>query len=101
MYTELISELGFPIVAAIAVAGAFWFVLRFLMNQLSRELRESRAEFQSSQTEQLSILVKLIDRIRALDDSIARTETIVRMIHGLEQNWGRVGKSQDDIDKRK
>jgi hypothetical protein len=43
--------------------------------------------------------VKLIDRIRALDNSIIRMETMIRILHDLPPDWERLGKL-DKNDKR-
>ena len=109
---QLISEVGFPITAALGLAGAFWFILKWLMNNLTGEIREVQeglsstqqelmSKLNSTQQEQYTILVKLIDRIRSLEDGITRVEIVMRTAHNLEQEWGRVGKAQDMGDKSK
>ena len=100
-FYKLISEVGFPITAALGIAGAFWFILKWLMGNLSKEIQEVQNKLNSTQQEQYAILVKLIDRIRSLEDAITRTEIIIRTAHNLEQEWGRVGKAQDKLDHQK
>jgi hypothetical protein len=39
-----------------------------------------------------SMVVKLIDRVRALDNSIIRLETMIRLMKELEPDWERMGK---------
>ncbi len=100
----LIAEVGFPITAALGVAFGFWAILKWLMNNLAGEIREVQqglaetqqelmAKLNSTQQEQYGILVKLIDRIRSLEDGITRVEIVMRTAYNLEQEWGRVGKS--------
>ena len=55
----------------------------------------------ATQQEQYTILVKLIDRVRSLEDAITRVEIMTRTAYNLEQDWGRVGKAQDQLDKNK
>tara|TARA_Y100000996_G_scaffold11102_1_gene9003 strand:+ start:407 stop:751 length:345 start_codon:yes stop_codon:yes gene_type:complete len=108
----LIAEVGFPITAALGVAFGFWAILKWLMNNLAGEIREVQqglaetqqelmSKLNSTQQEQYGILVKLIDRVRSLEDSITRIEIVVRTSYNLEQEWGRVGKAQDLGDKTK
>ena len=108
----LIAEVGFTITAAIGVAFGFWAILKWLMNNLTVEIREVQqglaetqqelmSKLNSTQQEQYGILVKLIDRVRSLEDSITRIEIVVRTSYNLEQEWGRVGKAQDLGDKTK
>jgi len=91
----LIAELGFPIASAIGAGTAIWVIVRWLMTNLHNEVQEIQAKLDSTQKEQYEILVKLIDRIRALEDSVTRTEIVIRTAHNLEQQWDRVGKSKD------
>ena len=111
IYT-MISELGFPVAAAIALGGGFWFTLKWLMNNVLGEIREvqdglSQAQSElmnklnATQQEQYTILVKLIDRVRSLEDAITSVEIMTRTAYNLEQDWGRVGKAQDQLDKNK
>ena len=46
------------------------------------------------------MVVKLIDRVRALDNSIIRLETMIRLMKELDPDWERLGKLEDE-DKRK
>lgn len=108
----LIAEIGFPITAAMGIAFGFWAILKWLMNNLTGEIKEVQdglsetqqelmSKLNSTQQEQYGILVKLIDRIRSLEDSITRVEIVMRTAHNLEQEWGRVGKAQDKVDQQK
>ena len=45
------------------------------------------------------IQIKLIDRVRALDNSIVRLEAMIRIIHDLNLNWDVLGKL-DKEDRR-
>jgi len=47
-----------------------------------------------------NMTVKLIDRVRALDNSIIRLETMIRVMKELDPDWERLGKL-DENDKRK
>ena len=93
---SLISELGFPIVTTLAVAGGMWVVVKWLMTTLERDISAVQEKLGRTQEEQYTILVKLIDRVRALEDGITRVEMITRTAYGLNQEWGRVGRANKD-----
>ena len=69
--------------------------MRWMMNSLHRDIEEVKAKLDSSQPSEMEILVKLIDRVRKLEDSDTRTEIVMRTAHNLEQEWQRVGRSED------
>ena len=91
----LIAEVGFPIVSALSVGAAIWAVMRWMMNSLHRDIEEVKAKLDTSNQSEMEILVKLIDRVRKLEDSVTRTEIVMRTAHNLEQEWQRVGRSDD------
>ena len=96
---SIIEELGFPIVTTLGVAGGMWFLLKWMMNTLERDIKQILDKLDKTQAEQYNILVKLIDRVRAMEDSIIRTEIVIRTVNNLHQEWGRIGKAQDSTDK--
>ena len=91
---SIIEELGFPIVTTLAVAGGLWFVLKWLMNTLERDIRGVQDKLTVTQSDQMTILIKLVDRVRALEDSITRVEVIVRTLHDLNPDWNQIGRSR-------
>ena len=52
----LISEVGFPITAAIALGGGFWFTLKWLMNNVLGEISEVQDGLSQAQTELMNKL---------------------------------------------
>ena len=91
---SIIEELGFPIVTTLAVAGGLWFLLKWLMNTLERDIRAVQEKLSNTQSEQMVILIKLVDRVRALEDSITRVEVITRTLHDLNPDWNQIGRSR-------
>ena len=85
---NMIETLGFPIFMAIACIGGIYFMMKWMMNSLMGKLSGL-----------WDMTVKLIDRIRALDNSIIRMETMIRILHDLPPDWERMGKL-DKEDKR-
>lgn len=64
-------------------------MLKWMMNTLLSKLQQM-----------WNMIVKLIDRIRALDNSIIRLETMIRLMKDLPPDWERLGKL-DEEDRRK
>ena len=90
---QIISEIGFPITAALGIAGAFWFIIRWLMSHITQKIQEVQNTLTRTQQEQYEVLVKLIDRVRSLEDGVSRAEIIIRTAYNLEQEWSRVGRA--------
>jgi hypothetical protein len=86
---EQVETLGFPIVVAVLGAGAIYLMMRWMMGVLMGKLQATH-----------DITVCLIDRIRQLDNSVLRLETMVRLLHDLPPDWERLGKL-DPEDRRK
>jgi len=85
---ELIETLGFPVFMAIVLIGGIYFMMKWMMNTLMGKLSGL-----------WDMTVKLIDRIRALDNSIIRLETMIRILKDIDPDWERIGKL-DNEDKR-
>jgi hypothetical protein len=86
---KLIESVGFPAVIAIAIGVCFWFTIKWMMKSLTEKLDK-----------QFGMIVKLIDRIRILDNDIIRLETMIRILKDLPPDWERIGKrNPEDIRK--
>ena len=91
---SIVEELGFPIVTTLGVAGGMWFIVKWLMNTLERDIQAVQDKLSTTQSDQMAILVKLIDRVRALEDSVTRVEVITRTLHDLNPDWNQIGRSR-------
>ena len=91
---SIIEELGFPIVTTLGVAGGMWFIVKWLMTTLERDIQAVQDKLTTTQADQMAILVKLIDRVRALEDSVTRVEVITRTLHDLNPDWNQIGRSR-------
>ena len=85
---HMVETLGFPIFIAIVLIGGMYFMMKWMMSILIGKITANN-----------EIQIKLIDRIRALDNSVVRLEAMVRIIHDLNLNWDVLGKLEHD-DKR-
>jgi chromosome segregation ATPase len=99
---KLVETLGVPVLVAAASAFALWKVLQFILRDLrddikaisqeqTDELRELRKSLQGElretkqETQEIkTMLVRLIDRVRMLDQSLVEHTTAARIIWGVE-----------------
>tara|TARA_R100001443_G_scaffold73154_1_gene81108 strand:- start:131 stop:418 length:288 start_codon:yes stop_codon:yes gene_type:complete len=86
---HIVETLGFPIFMSGLLVFVLYLMLRWMMNTLLSKLQQM-----------WNMIVKLIDRIRALDNSIIRLETMIRLMKDLPPDWERLGKL-DEEDRRK
>ena len=89
---ELVSELGFPVASAVAGGGALWAIMRWVMLNLHREIGDLHQKIDT----QHGYIVKLIDRIRMLEDDVVRTHVLVATIHELRIPLEKVGRAKKD-----
>jgi len=86
---KIVETLGFPVFIAITLMVGIYLLGRWMMNTLMHKMDA-----------QWNMITKLIDRTRALDNSIIRLETMIRLLNHIDPDWERLGKL-DDEDKRK
>lgn len=65
--TTIIQDYGFPIVAVFFLAYFIWFLWKYITTEITPKLSSTSAT-----------LIKLIDRVRMLDNDLIRLETKVR-----------------------
>ena len=93
---DAVSSLGFPIVSALAMAGATWGIVRHLMRTITTSIERGREETLAQFHELHTIQIKLIDRIRMLEDDITRTHVLIASIHELRIPLERLGRAKKD-----
>jgi len=99
---KLVETLGVPVLVAVAAAWALWKLLQFILRDLrddirdiskeqSDELRELRKSLQNElretkeETQEIkTMVVRLIDRVRVLEQSLVEHTTAARIIWGVE-----------------
>ena len=87
----LITELGFPIAAALGLGLFVWKLINRIIDGMETKLDS-----------QHGILVALIDRVRSLDNEIIRQDTLIKTILGVPQliDSNKIAKADRD-DQRK
>ena len=95
---QLITELGFPIAAAIGLGMFVWKLINRIIDGMEAKLDSLGGKLDS----QHGILVALIDRVRSLDNEIIRQDTMIKTILGVPQliNIDKIAKA-DRNDQRK
>ena len=67
--TSIIQDYGFPIVAVFFLAYFIYFLWKFITTEITPKLSSTSAT-----------LIKLIDRVRLLDNDLIRLQTKVRTL---------------------
>ena len=88
-FVHLVETLGFPIFMSGLLIFVLYLMLRWMMNILLSKIQSL-----------WDMIVKLIDRVRALDNSLVRLETMIRLMKDIDPDWERIGKL-DPKDRRK
>jgi len=109
----LITELGFPIAAAIGLGMFVWKLINRIIDGMETKLDTVDDKVNTSLTAmeerlgtkldtQHGILVALIDRVRSLDNEIIRQDTMIKTMLGVPQliDTNKIAKAKRD-DKRK
>ena len=86
---QTVETLGFPIFIAVVLIGGIYWSAKWMMNTLMSKIDSNQ-----------KMMVGLIDRIRALDNSIVRMETMIRIMRDIDPDWERIGK-QNPEERRK
>ena len=92
---SLIEQIGIPILVSGVCAYALWFILRWLLktfktdfenrvSDLQRELEEEIGECRKQLTQTHDVVIRLVDRVRVLDQSLLEHTTLVRVHYGLK-----------------
>lgn len=109
----LITELGFPIAAAIGLGMFVWKLINRIIDGMETKLDTVDEKVNTSLTAmeerlgtkldtQHGILVALIDRVRSLDNEIIRQDTMIKTMLGVPQliDTNKIAKAKRN-DKRK
>ena len=88
-FLHIVETLGFPIFIAVILIAGMYFMLKWMMNVLLNKIQSL-----------WDMTVKLIDRVRACDNSLVRLEQLVRLLRDIPLDWERMGKLNPE-DKRK
>tara|TARA_Y100001973_G_scaffold32824_1_gene49389 strand:- start:129 stop:419 length:291 start_codon:yes stop_codon:yes gene_type:complete len=88
-FVHLVETLGFPIFMSGLLIFVLYLMLRWMMNILLAKIQAL-----------WDMVIKLIDRVRALDNSLVRLETMIRLMKEIDPDWERIGKL-DPQDRRK
>ena len=110
---SIITELGFPIAAALGLGAFVWKLINRIIDGMEVKVDTLDEKLNSSMSNledrlgtkldsQHGILVALIDRVRSLDNEIIRQDTMIKTILGVPQliNIDKLAKADRD-DQRK
>ena len=110
---RLITELGFPVAAAIGLGILVWKLINRIIDgmeskidvvddKVNEQLKAMEDRLQTKLDAQQSILVSLIDRVRSVDNEIIRQDTLLKTMLGVPQlvQKDKIAKADRD-DQRK
>ena len=110
---QLITELGFPIAAALGLGIFVWKLINRIIDgmeskidvvddKVNEQLKAMEDRLQTKLDAQQGILVALIDRVRSVDNEIIRQDTLLKTMLGVPQlvPKDKIAKAERD-DQRK
>jgi len=99
-FSSLIETLGFPIAITVGLLGALFSLIRWMashvVGQIISKLDLVQSENKDAEDESKGILIKLIDRIRALQTDVIRLDTMFRIKHKLPVDERRIERNQKE-----
>tara|TARA_R100000388_G_C7238522_1_gene159578 strand:+ start:1172 stop:1522 length:351 start_codon:yes stop_codon:yes gene_type:complete len=110
---RLITELGFPVAAALGLGIFVWKLINRIIDgmeskidvvddKVNEQLKAMEDRLQTKLDAQQGILVSLIDRVRSVDNEIIRQDTLLKTMLGVPQlvQKDKIAKAERD-DQRK
>ena len=93
---RLITELGFPVAAALGLGIFVWKLINRIIDgmeskidvvddKVAEQLKAMEDRLQTKLDAQQGILVALIDRVRSVDNEIIRQDTLLKTMLGVPQ----------------
>ena len=99
-FSTLIETLGFPIAITVGLLAALFSLIRWMasnvVGQIISKLDQVQHENKEAEEESKGILIKLIDRIRALQTDVIRLDTMFRIKHKLPVDERRIERNQKE-----
>jgi|TARA_R110000824_G_C14722843_1_gene625314 hypothetical protein len=113
-FTKLLETVGIPVLTATVFGYALWFVLKWLLTKFSTDLTAQitaiGAEIDEEQrdvTEQIkevkTIMIRLVDRVRLLDQSLLEHDAVARTVWHLPDREPRAltrSERRDELTER-
>lgn len=81
---EWVETLGVPVVGLIVLGYGFWKVLSWVQGSLTGKIKY-----------QTDIIIKLIDKITALQTDILKLDMLLRVRFGLRMDEDRITRKED------
>jgi len=93
-FVALITEVGFPIAAALGLGMFVWKLINRIIDgmeakidvldeKVAAQVAEMEKRLDTKLDAQMGILVSLIDRVRSVDNEIIRQDTMIKTILGV------------------
>jgi uncharacterized membrane protein len=83
----LVETLGFPAFLTIVLIGGIYFMARWMMNILLSKLDTQHSQLMAKSEAQNKMIIKLIDRVRAMDNDLIRLDVMIRLLRDMPPDW--------------
>ena len=87
---NLINEYGFPVVMLVGLGYFVYFVWTFINDRIQPEIDKQHMQ-----------LIKLIDRMRMLDQDLIRLQQKVNVVLEYKANDGLIKKAEEELERKK
>lgn len=87
---NLINEYGFPVVMIVGLGYFVYFVWTFINDRIQPEIDKQHMQ-----------LIKLIDRMRMLDQDLIRLQQKVNVVLKYKANDGLIKKTEEELERKR
>jgi hypothetical protein len=84
--SDIISKIGVPAAGAVGIGYLFYLVLQWMMKVIITKLDSIE-----------SMVVKLIDRIRMMDNDLIRIDSMIRIMNNLPPDYDRLTRKDGSL----
>jgi hypothetical protein len=87
---NLINEYGFPVVMIVGLGYFVYFIWTFINDRVQPEIDKQHMQ-----------LIKLIDRMRMLDQDLIRLQQKVNVVLKYKANDGLIKKAEEELERKR
>ena len=87
---NLINEYGFPVVMIVGLGYFVYFIWTFINDRIQPEIDKQHMQ-----------LIKLIDRMRMLDQDLIRLQQKVNVVLKYKANDGLINKAEEELERKR
>mgnify|MGYP003664609525 FL=1 len=93
--SNLVQEIGIPMVTAIGFAAGGWWLIRYILTSIVAKITEAQAQTEADIKDVKQIVIALIDKTTVAQSDLIRLDTMIRVRYGLAPDERRIGRNPD------